>query len=433
MRKRSFPVRRIGVLLGVIAVAGGGVFAWHRGLLPFELTRAETGTLTDGADDTALVEFGSDTDTADLPGTSIVFGDPDTQNAEAERLVPPQGEPGNSVDIQDPFLDTSSELAANFESAERPLLPSPSKSADRSLSFATTPVDERDRGGEFFGVQPKQTAGAPTASPARIDEQATIGFPPQRTATADGLRTLRPSSAPAERVGEVRTNPQLSQIDRWIEQGDYLRAHELLSQMFWNQPASRESIRSRVSKTAYAIYLAPERHYLKPHVVEVGDSLTSIAKTYDVPWQYLAKLNRIKDPRSIQPRQRLKVIRGPFSAVIDLSDFELVIHAHGYYVHRFPIGIGRDGASPIGKFKVINKVENPTYFGTDGTIIKADDPRNPVGEYWIDLGNGYGIHGTINPDSIGKAMSKGCIRMHNKDVAEVFGLLGINSEVRLQR
>jgi lipoprotein-anchoring transpeptidase ErfK/SrfK len=65
-------------------------------------------------------------------------------------------------------------------------------------------------------------------------------------------------------------------------------------------------------------------------------------------------------------------------------------------------------------------------------VIAAGDPRNPLGDFWIGLAGidghavgkvSYGIHGTIEPDSIGKEASMGCIRMRNEDVAIVFELL----------
>jgi lipoprotein-anchoring transpeptidase ErfK/SrfK len=79
------------------------------------------------------------------------------------------------------------------------------------------------------------------------------------------------------------------------------------------------------------------------------------------------------------------------------------------------------------------KLKNPTYYSPRGEgVISADDPKNPLGEFWIGLAGvdghavgkqSYGIHGTIEPDSIGKQASMGCIRMRNEDVAEVFELL----------
>jgi lipoprotein-anchoring transpeptidase ErfK/SrfK len=65
-------------------------------------------------------------------------------------------------------------------------------------------------------------------------------------------------------------------------------------------------------------------------------------------------------------------------------------------------------------------------------VIAGDDPKNPLGERWIGLTGidghavgkqSYGIHGTIEPDSIGKQASMGCIRMRNEDVEMVFDML----------
>jgi lipoprotein-anchoring transpeptidase ErfK/SrfK len=49
------------------------------------------------------------------------------------------------------------------------------------------------------------------------------------------------------------------------------------------------------------------------------------------------------------------------------------------------------------------------------------------------LGKSYGIHGTIDPNSIGKAESRGCIRLRNQDVEEVYDMLAVGSEVTIRR
>jgi LysM repeat protein len=167
-------------------------------------------------------------------------------------------------------------------------------------------------------------------------------------------------------------------------------------------------------------------------VIQQGDRLEAIAKKYQLSWEYLAKLNRT-EPRRIQIGQKLKVLKGPFGAVVDLNDFALTIHLQGYFVKRYEVCIGKDGSSPIGKFSVLNKVENPPYTGPDGKVIAADDPRNPLGERWIDLGESYGIHGTIDPDSIGKAESRGCIRLRDQDIIEVYNFLVKGSEVVIRK
>ena len=258
------------------------------------------------------------------------------------------------------------------------------------------------------------------------DDDTTSAGPPRAAGTATA------ESNPAESAVPAELQQTFARIDGWIDDGQDLAAHRELSRLYWKQPDVRPLLASRLATTARRIYFSPQPHYMPAYEVQPGDLLSTIAARYHVPWEYLAKLNQA-DPRKIRVGQRLKVIKGPFSAAVDLKRFELTIHAHGYYVHRYPVGIGKDNSTPIGTFPVLNRLENPTYYGPNGVVIDADDPANPLGEHWIDLGDSYGIHGTINPDSIGRAASKGCIRMHNHHAAEVFKLLSTESTVVIRR
>ena len=166
---------------------------------------------------------------------------------------------------------------------------------------------------------------------------------------------------------------------------------------------------------------------MQAYEIQPGDLLQKVAPQYNLSWEYLARLNRVR-PERVKVGQKLKVIKGPFSAFIDLSDFSLTIHAHGYFVKRYAIGIGADNSTPIGTFSVKEKLKNPTYYGPDG-VIDADDQNNPLGERWISIGDSYGIHGTIDPTSIGKAESRGCLRLGNEDIVEVYDFLTPGSEV----
>jgi lipoprotein-anchoring transpeptidase ErfK/SrfK len=130
--------------------------------------------------------------------------------------------------------------------------------------------------------------------------------------------------------------------------------------------------------------------------------------------------------------QKLKIVPGPFAAIIFLDRYELVVHQDGSFVKSYRVGVGKDGATPLGDFTVKNKMIDPTYYGPEG-VLPHDDPNNPLGKRWIDIGDSYGIHGTIDPASIGKNESRGCIRMLNSDVEEVYDFLVIGSEVKIQK
>jgi len=103
------------------------------------------------------------------------------------------------------------------------------------------------------------------------------------------------------------------------------------------------------------------------------------------------------------------------------------------FVRQFKVGLGADDSTPTGEWRVATKLINPTYYPPrGGEIIAADDPKNPLGERWIGLvgvsgaavdQERYGIHGTNDPDSIGKSVSMGCIRLPNEDVEALYTYL----------
>lgn len=102
----------------------------------------------------------------------------------------------------------------------------------------------------------------------------------------------------------------------------------------------------------------------------------------------------------------------------------------GAVVSTFPIGIGRGGYNtPTGDFKVVSLAENPTWFPSRSSKklnpnIPSEipaGPKNPLGKHYIKLSiNGYGIHGTNRPSSIGRRVSLGCIRLFPENVAWLF-------------
>ena len=96
---------------------------------------------------------------------------------------------------------------------------------------------------------------------------------------------------------------------------------------------------------------------------------------------------------------------------IDLTQRKLFFFKNGEQVKKYNIAIGaKENPSPIGVFRVIEKGDWGKGFG--GSWMGLNVP-------W----GSYGIHGTTRPDSIGRAASHGCIRMRNKDVAELYKLV----------
>ena len=97
----------------------------------------------------------------------------------------------------------------------------------------------------------------------------------------------------------------------------------------------------------------------------------------------------------------------------------------------YAVAVGKPSTpSPAGTFTIERRVANPTYHHGGKTVLPG--PGNPVGTRWMGLSKqGYGIHGTNEPKSIGKAASHGCIRMARADLEEFYELVAVGDTVEL--
>lgn len=109
-----------------------------------------------------------------------------------------------------------------------------------------------------------------------------------------------------------------------------------------------------------------------------------------------------------------------YSITINVNNHTLILYKDNKFLRNYKVAVGKTSSpTPKGTFKIINKAMNP---------------GGPFGARWLGLNapNGdYGIHGTKNPDSIGKNVSNGCIRMYNKDVIQLSSLVPIGTQVTI--
>jgi lipoprotein-anchoring transpeptidase ErfK/SrfK len=111
---------------------------------------------------------------------------------------------------------------------------------------------------------------------------------------------------------------------------------------------------------------------------------------------------------------------------ISLSRRQLTMYQGKIPIKRYPVAIGRAGwETPVGQYQVKQMIRDPAWKNPfTGIVIPGGDPENPLGRYWIgfwtDGKNWIGMHGTPTPKSVGRAASHGCVRMFNKDIADLF-------------
>lgn len=160
------------------------------------------------------------------------------------------------------------------------------------------------------------------------------------------------------------------------------------------------------------------------HIVKAGETLYQISRDYRIPLATLLQANPTVKPNMIYPGQTI-VIPGlpdpntlPYRIEVSRQNRILRLYRNNILQKEYPIAVGRMlHGTPTGQYVIINKAPNP---------------GGPFGTMWMSLSKEhYGIHGTNDPTSIGKAVSRGCIRLYNKDVEELARTIPIGTLVTI--
>lgn len=161
---------------------------------------------------------------------------------------------------------------------------------------------------------------------------------------------------------------------------------------------------------------------------KAGDTLEKIANEHNTTVSLIRKANGLE--RKILPLgKRLVITPGGFEISVDADRNILTLKLNGRFFKEYSVGTGKFGCTPIGKFKIVSKQIKPVWYAEDG-VFPYGHSRNILGSRWMGLDKtGYGIHGTTQPETVGKHASAGCIRMHNEDVEELYVLATVGTSV----
>ena len=164
--------------------------------------------------------------------------------------------------------------------------------------------------------------------------------------------------------------------------------------------------------------------------VKPNDSLSKIAKQFNTTVAFIKRSNSIKSD-IIRTGMKLRIWVSPFSILVDKSQNALILQSDEEIIKTYSVSTGDNNSTPIGTYKIINKLVDPTWY-RNGKEIPSSSPNNILGTRWMgfDL-PGYGIHGTTQPEDIGKQITEGCVRMLNEDVEEIFDLIPQGTEVTI--
>ena len=134
---------------------------------------------------------------------------------------------------------------------------------------------------------------------------------------------------------------------------------------------------------------------------------------------------------SLIPTQAGNTTKHHRKVVVSIPHRKLALIEDGKVQQIYPVAVGAEASpSPTGTFEVKSRLVKPTYYHP-GKVIPAGS-NNPLGTRWIGLNTkGYGIHGTNVESSVGQAASHGCIRMHRKDLEQLFAAVQVGDQVEI--
>lgn len=337
------------------------------------------------------------------------------------------------------------------------LLPPPSGSGPSTPANAPGNVPNVNPAGEN-----KRSPNAPPPVAPGSGPQPSTGQPlPSDGAAGAGVPNPEDSTP-----GNVRA--MVDEASRALAANKPLEARTLLNKALLDArlpSEERKALRSQIAAVNESLIFSPAVAKGDPltdvYAIGSGDSLVTLTRKQGLPvdWRFIQRINKITNPSSLRIGQKIKVVRQPFHAVVHKSDYRMDLYMGDppppggagnslgrevgpdgqdpswTYVRSFSVGLGESNGTPEGAFVIRpkSKLTNPRWVNPrTGEVFEADNPKNPIGEYWLGLDGvddstrkftGYGIHGTIDPASIGKSMSMGCVRMSAEDIALVYEVL----------
>jgi lipoprotein-anchoring transpeptidase ErfK/SrfK len=248
----------------------------------------------------------------------------------------------------------------------------------------------------------------------------------------------REQAAPSATNGTDAFRADLSLLDdarRLQAAGDLLAAREkgLAVLAAAGNPAATQAVEALLGQVDIDLVFSPRAMPEKvEYTVAAGDSLDKIARKFGTTVDLIRKSNSVRGSL-IRTGDRLRILQATFSIRVDKSDNTLLLLMNDRFFKRYRVGTGQYNKTPVGDFKIVEKIPQPTWWRPDGKAIPYGDTNNLLGTHWMSIdAPGYGIHGTWEPDTIGKQASAGCIRLLNEDVEQLFTLVPEGTPVAIQ-
>lgn len=300
--------------------------------------------------------------------------------------------------------------------------------------------DNGSSGNEDETEEPAPEPMRPVTPP--VNTEPVVATPMQPVVEPEPVAS-QPASSPEDTdQTSAEASELIKRANDLYEQGKIIASRDLLNHTLDLQLSAvvRSAVKTRMTKLAdkwlFSGDVFESDKLTNYYQVQSGDLLAVIAKRHKVPYEILMDINGIARPELLQAGKKIKVINGPFNAVVYKDTFTMDLYLQRTYIKTYRVGLGTvDRDTPAGRWRVkkggkmirpqwTDDITQRVYYGTD--------PDYPLGSRWIEIEGldpeikdrtGFALHGTKDPESIGTRSSRGCIRLYNGDVIEVYNLM----------
>jgi hypothetical protein len=289
--------------------------------------------------------------------------------------------------------------------------------------------------------QPPTYLNPQSSPPPATDDVLAAAIPatrPDRYATlpTPGLPAAVPTPpisvpAPAPRSGSASSAAFASawaDAHEKLTAGRYAEALSGLS-VWYDDPSlgleESQRLEDLLGQLAGTVIYSQQDLLLPPHVVAPGETLAAIAAPLGVWPQLLAKINGVDDPNRLLPGEHLKVIRGPFDAVVSISRRRLSLQLGGNYAGSFPVLVGRQYLSRVGGALPVAEVSRG-----GGAAVPAGTATLRRS---IVLGEGLVIEAVDDPSVVTDNVPPSSLVVSGRDLDELIDILGPGSRVLVRQ
>lgn len=292
-------------------------------------------------------------------------------------------------------------------------------------------------------------AASETVAPVTSAAPAPHVSTPADTSTTVATSSSFPTTEPVAPTESLEADKQMTAgqaslfsaarvaVQSALDRGELSQALLLLSDWYGDpslSPGEATEVQELLSQLAGSVIYSTE-HRLEPaYIVQSGEKLGDIAQKYNVPEQLLAKINGITSSDQLQAGQQLKVVRGPFSARIDLSERKLVLMLDRRYAGQFALDIDPSTSVEEGYWSVNQKLLTP---GSVGMINPSASPAGEERSILLTSTSGNGQVTILRGPGVptpGAADPPGrVIKLRGTDVEDVYDILSQGSQVVIRR